>query len=309
MGTPITSHRTQGGAPLFRAAWVALGIFIFALPPAAAQPRKQEAFAPPQAAALSRKQQPIVARVNEQDIRLSEVFESIESLSLGDQIDARGELNTYIEAMINEEVLFQWALSNQFDGDKKLRSEVKDLVVRALIEKHVRSRIKIGEAQVRTYYDNNPSLVSGEHVRVRRLLLKKRSDCVRMLRQIDSENAFIVLAKAHSLERETAANGGDSGLIMRGEGRREGYDLEFFKMKVGEMRIFDLPQGCLIVRSIFYTNPPLPPYDSVKGSLRQYLENREEVRLVDRLFKKALRGMKIQRSYGTVGEMPALGQQ
>ena len=133
MGTPITSHRTQSGAPLFRAAWVALGIFIFALPPSAAQPRKQEAFAGPQAAALSRKQQPIVARVNEQDIRLSEVFESIESLSLGDQIDARGELNTYIEAMINEEVLFQWALSNQFDGDKKLRSEVKDLVVRALI--------------------------------------------------------------------------------------------------------------------------------------------------------------------------------
>ncbi|MEE8434072.1 MAG: hypothetical protein V3S64_04715 [bacterium] len=246
--------------------------------------------------------------MNEQEIRLSEVYDSIESLSLGDQIDARGELNTYIEAMINEEVLFQWALRNKFDGNKKLRSEVKDLVVRALIDKHVRSRIKVGEAQVRAYYDNNHSLVRGEHVRVRRILLKKRADCERMLRRINSEGAFIALAKTHSLERNTAPSGGDSGLIMRGEGRRSGYDLEFFKMKVGEMRIFDLPQGCLIVRSIFYTKPPLPPYDSVKGSLRQYLENREEVRLVDKLFKKALRGMKIQRSYGAVGKKPASGR-
>ena len=297
MGTPIALHSTKGGVFFFKAAWVALGLLILAPPQAAAQPRKQESFIAPPAAAQARKKTPIVARVNEQDIRLSEVYDSIESLSLGDQIDARGELNTYIEAMINEEVLFQWALRNNFKGNKKLRSKVKDLVVRALIEKHVRSQIKIGEAQVRAYYDNNPSLVRGEHVRVRRILLKKRTDCERMLRRIDSENAFIVLAKSHSLERNTAANGGDSGLIMRGEGRRRGYDLAFFKMKVGEMRIFDLPHGCLIVRSIFYTNPPLPPYDSVKGSVRQYLESREEVRLVDKLFKKALRGMTIQRTY------------
>lgn len=301
METPMALNATRGANQFFRAALVAFGLIVFALFPAAAQQRKQQPAILPEAAVQLGKQQTVVARINEQEIRMSEVYESIESLSLGDQIDARGELNTYIEAMINEEVLFQWALRNNFKGNNKLRSKVKDLVVRALIEKHVRSRINVGEAQVRAYYDTNPSLVRGEHVRVRRILLKARADCERMMRRIDSEKAFIVLAKTRSLERETAAKGGDSGLIMRGEGRRRGYDLAFFKMKVGEMRIFDLPQGCLIVRSIYYTNPPLPPYDSVKGSLRQYLENRDEVRLVDKLFKKALRGMKIQRTYRASG--------
>lgn len=308
MGTPMALHDTKGATSLFRAALVGFMLFIFTGSPAGAQPRKRAPAIKPEAAVQLGKQQPVVAKVNEQEIRLSEVYDSIKSLSLGDQIDARGELNTYIEAMINEEVLFQWALRNNFDGNKKLRSQVKDLVVRVLIEKHVRSRNKIDEAQVRAYYDTNPSLVRGEHVQVRRILLKKRSDCERMLRRIDSEKVFVALAKTHSLERETAVKGGDSGPIMRGEGRRRGYDLEFFEMKVGEMRIFDLPQGCLIVRSIFYTKPPLPPYDLVKGSLRQFLENRQEVRLVDRLFKKALRGMKIQRNYGAVGKSPASGR-
>lgn len=302
MGTPLALNAKRGSSQLFRAALVAFGLFNFAAFHADAQSRKQQPAILPEAAVQLQKQSPVVARVNEHDIMLSEVYDSIESLSLGDQIDARGELNTYIEAMINEEVLFQWALRNNFDGNKKLRSQVKDLVVRVLIEKHVRSRNKINEAQVRAYYDKNPSLVRGEHVRVRRILLKKRADCERMVRRIDSEKVFIALAKNRSLERETAANGGDSGLIMRGEGRRGGYDMEFFQMKVGEMRIFDLPQGCLIVRSIFYTNPPMPPYDSVKGSLRQYLENRQEVRLVDQLFKKALRGMKIQRNNRASGK-------
>ena len=297
MRTPIAMHSANFGASLFSAVWVVLGLFVLAPLPATAQPRKQRPAVSTPAAAISRKQEPVVARVNGQDIRLSEVFDSIKSLSLGDQIDARGELNTYIEAMINEEVLFQWALRNKFDGNKKLRTQVKDLVVRALIEKHVASRIKVGDAQVRAYFDNNPSLVRGEHVRVRRILLGKRADCVRMLRRIDSEKVFIELAKAHSLERDTAAKGGDSGFIMRGEGRRIGYEMEYFKMKVGEMRIFDLPRGCLIVRLTLYLNPPSPPYEVVKKNLKQFLENRREIRLLEQMFKKALVGMKIQRNF------------
>ena len=239
----------------------------------------------------------VLAKVNGLEILESEVYASIESLSLGDQIDVRGDLEVYIEAIINEEVLFQWALQNNFAQDGKLRRKVKDMVVRRLIEKHVRSKIRVSEAEVRAYYKQNPSLVRGEHVQVRRILLGKRSQCERMMRRIDSEDAFIQLAKVHSLDAGTAPQGGDSGPIMRGEGQRVGYELEFFDMKVGEMRIFDLPAGCMLVRSILYIKPPLPPFEAVRGSLREFLENREEVRLVEKLFQTANKGMKVERSY------------
>ena len=240
---------------------------------------------------------PLVATVNGHEIRQSDVYQSIESLSLGDQIDARGDMEVYIEAMINEEVLFQWVLRNGFKGEESLRKQVKELVVRYLIEKNVRSRINISEKKIRSYYKRNSSLVRGEHVRVRSILLRNKAQCERLMKEIDSEAKFAELAKNHSLDPGTANQGGDSGLMMRAEGAVRGYQLEYFKMKVGEMRIFDVPGGCLLVRSIFYTKPPLPAYGRVRGNLKQYLENREEVLLVESLVQKAGKGIAIKRYY------------
>ena len=120
---------------------------------------------------------PLLARVNGHALHLSDVYASIETLSLGDQIDARDQLDTYIEALINEEVIFQWALRTDFDGDDELRREVKELVVRHLIDTHVHSRLDVSEADARALYEQHPSLVRGEHVRVRRILLPTRARC------------------------------------------------------------------------------------------------------------------------------------
>jgi len=249
------------------------------------------------AVAAEDKPDPVLAKVNDRDIRESQVLASIESLSLGDQIDVRADLDVYIEALINEEVLLQWALRSGLHGEEELRKEVKDLVVSHLLEKHVRSRIRLDEQEVRAYYDNNPSLIRGEHVRVRSILLRDRARCEEMMGKIDSEEHFAEMAKVHSLDQATAPSGGESGLIMRGEGTRIGFDLAFFDMKVGEMRIFDTPEGCRLVRSVFYTNPPLPPFEMVRDRIRQFLENRREVMLVDQLVKSASQGMTVDRIY------------
>jgi len=240
---------------------------------------------------------PLVARVNAHEIHLSDVYKSIESLSLGDQIDVRDDLDVYIEAMVNEEVLFQWAFRNDFKGEPDLRQEVKDLVVRHVIEKHVRAKIDVSDEDARRYYDENPSLVRGEHVQVRRILLPRRAQCERMMAEIGSEEEFIEMAKARSLDKDTAGEGGDTGLMMRAEGAVEGYELAFFAMEVGEMRVFEVPQGCMLVRSIFYVNPPMPPFAQVKDNIKQYLENRQEVMLVEQLYRRASRGVPVERFY------------
>lgn len=260
---------------------------------------------PPSVLGGEGKPDPVVAKINDRPIYESEVYASIESLSLGDQIDVRADLEVYIEAMVNEELLLQWALKSGFAGEEELRKEVKDLVVNHLLEKYVRSRIRVDEEEVKAYYEANPSMVRGEHVRVRSIYLNERAQCERLLVTIGSEDEFIEQAKANSLDAATAANGGDSGLIMWGEGTRTGYELEFFQMKVGEMRIFELPEGCRLVRSIFYVNPPLPPYELVRGELRQFMENRLEVRLVDRLVKSAGRSSTVERPYRAPSSLTA----
>lgn len=276
---------------------------------AAAEPTGSAAPQPPRRAVAPKAvakphDDPLLARVNDRELHLSDVHASIESLSLGDQIEVRDQIATYIEAVINEEVLFQWALRTDFAGEPELRKSIKDQVVRYLIEEHVRSRVHVTEADARAYYEANPSLVRGEHVRVRRILLAARPQCERLKAQIHSEEEFAAAARRYSLDDETRSEGGDVGLMMRGEGPRKGYELEFFKMRPGEMRIFDVPRGCMLVRSVYYVNPPLPPFSAVRDDLMQYLRNRQEVRLVDQLFRRASGSTRVERFYESA-ESPA----
>ena len=284
-----------------------------AAPPAApaAESAAASAVRPPAGQAPSG--DPLVARVNGHEMRLSEVYASIESLSLGDQIDARDQLETYIEALINEEVLFQWALRTDFADSGALRQEVKEVVVRHLIDRHVRSRLRVSEADAKAYYDANPSLVRGEHVRVRRILLPERARCEALKAQIGSEEEFIAAARKHSLDERTRESGGDVGLMMRGENPPQSYEQEFFAMQRGEMRIFDVPRGCMLVRSVFYVNPPLPPFAAVREQIMAYLRDRQEVALVERLFREAGQGMQVERFYrdaspGSSGRARAAGR-
>ncbi len=240
---------------------------------------------------------PLVARVNGHDIHLSHVYKSIESLSLGDQIDVRGDLDIYIEAMVNEEVLFQWAFRNDFKGEPDLRQEIKDLVVRQLIEKYVRSKINVDEGEVRAYYENNPTTIRMEHVIVRRILLPERGQCEQLMARIDSDDTFAEMAKVHSLDKETASLGGLTGLLMRLDGVTQGPELEFFDMKVGEMRVFDVPEGCLLVRSVFFERPPIPPFDEVKDGIKSFLSSKRELELIDQLFEEATQNMQVERFY------------
>ena len=240
----------------------------------------------------------VVARVNQHEIRLSDVNASVSSLVLGDQIDVREDLQGYIEAMIREEVLFQFALATDFDEERELRERVKALVAAHLLQKHVQSRSTVPDSEVRAFYDANPSQVRGEHVQVREILLSSRKECEEMQQRVDSEETFIELARTHSLDEERAANGGDSGLLMRPEwGGGSGHELEYFDMQPDETRIFDVPGGCLLVRQVFYVNPPLPRFENVKEDIRGYLVQVRQAELIEALFAKASRHVTVERLY------------
>ena len=240
---------------------------------------------------------PVVARVNQHEIHLSEVQASIESLALSDQIDVRADLSGYIEAMIREEVLFQLVLATNFEGESELRAKIRELVAGQLLRKHVTSH-SVSDDEVRAFYDANPSQVRGEHTRVLEMLLASRKACEEMQQRVDSDETFMALARKHSLDRESAAAGGDAGLMMRPEeGRGGGRELEYFDMRPGEMRIFDVPQGCLLVRQLLYVNPPLPPFENVKENIRRYLGQAKQAKLLEALFEEAFEQVTVERLY------------
>lgn len=236
---------------------------------------------------------PIVGKVNDHDIRLSYLYQKIESLPLGEQIDVRDQLSRFLESVIQEEVLFQSMLRTGFQDEPELREQVKASVVKFLVEKYVTKQLQVTEGDIERYYLENASVIRNETIRVRQIVLPTRDACEALMAQIDSEAAFIHLAKTHS-RHASAKEGGDLGRYMRHPGPL-GFEEDWFDMHVDEMRIFESPEGCHLVRVVDRVTPPLPPLEEVQDRIRFILQRNQEISLLRALIIERVQGMQIER--------------
>ena len=243
--------------------------------------------------AWSQTPDPVVGRVNEHDVRLSYLYQKIESLSLGEQIDVRDQLSRFLESVIQEEVLFQSMLRTGFKDEPELREQVKAAVVEFLIDKYVAKRLQVTAQDIERYYRDNASVIRNETIRVRQIVRPTREACEALQTQIDSEEAFVALAKRYSLHASAKA-GGDLGRYMRHAGPL-GFEEQWFDMRVDDMRIFESPEGCHLVRVVDRITPPLPPLEQVRERIRFVLQRNQEIALLRALIDERAQGMRIER--------------
>ncbi len=236
---------------------------------------------------------PVVGKVNERRIHLSYLYQKIETLPLGEQIDVRDQLSRFLESVIQEEVLFQSMLRTGFQDEPELREHVKAAVVEFLVDKYVAKRLQVTDRDIERYYRENASVIRNETIRVRQIVLPTRDACEALRVQIDSEATFIRLAQAHSLHA-SAKEGGDLGRYMRHAGPL-GFEEKWFDMEVDEMRIFESPEGCHLVRVVDRVTPPLPPLEDVQGRIRFILQRNQEISLLRALIDERAQGMHIER--------------
>lgn len=237
---------------------------------------------------------PRVAVVNDHEIRLSYVYEQIESLPLGEQIMIRERFDRFVDSLIQEEVLFQSMIVSDFADEPELRESVKHSVAEFLIERHVRDRIEVTDAQVREFYDEQASAIRGETVRASQIVLASRADCKALSESIDSQAEFGEVARSRSLDAESAARDGDIGRFMNHAGPF-GFEEDLFEMEIGEMRVFDSELGCHLVRLTEHDLPPLPPYAEVEPGIRGFLQRQREAELLRELIDRAGEGVSVER--------------
>jgi parvulin-like peptidyl-prolyl isomerase len=229
---------------------------------------------------------PVLAVVNGHQIHRSYVYEQLEALPLGDQIEIRAQFNRFTDSIVREEMLFQFMIASDFADEAKLREAIKATVVNHLIERHVTNRINVTDDDVRTYYNDNASAIRDEHVRVSQILLKQRSQCASLMATIDSDTIFAAAARTHSLHRESADKGGDIGLYMNHNGPL-GFETQFFDLKAGDMRVFESADGCHLVRIMERVTPPMPPLEQVEPRIRTLIERQQQIELLRALIEKA----------------------
>jgi peptidyl-prolyl cis-trans isomerase C len=145
----------------------------------------------------------------------------------------------FLDTIIEKEVLYAEALRNRLDKDedfaKKLDEFKKMNLITILLEKEVRDKVVVSDAEVKALYDSDPEKykrdagVSASHI-----LVETEEEGNSIIVKLKEGSDFAKLAADHSIDTSNAGNGGSLGFFSRGNMVPEFEDAAF-SLEVGEV--------------------------------------------------------------------------
>jgi peptidyl-prolyl cis-trans isomerase SurA len=215
-------------------------------------------------------------KIRELDIKVGdeEIRQAIE--------DVKKQNNLSQEALIG-------ALANQGLSFDQYRAQLKEQLERLrLVSQEVRSKIQVGEKEVRDYYDaNQAKYATEESFRARQIFFKLAQKptakdvrdtmlrAIRVMVYLKAGLDFVDTAKKYSDDPNAATDGGDLGTFRRGDMLPEIEDT-VMKMKPGEVsELVMTPAGFHIIKLESVVPGAVRPFDEVKGEIEEQLYRRK----------------------------------
>lgn len=229
---------------------------------------------------------PPIAIINDYVLTQEYINSLITQMALGDQVSIRADIEKFAESLIQEEVLFQFALANGFDNDESLRAEVKTLVVNRLIENHVTSKLNITPEAIEKFYNENTGAIRGETVEVSQILTETRNECEALQQRLTDGESFATLAEQYSIHESSATSGGVVGSIMNHDGPL-GFEQQLFQLPHNQPTLFNSEDGCHIIVVTGSETPPLPPLENVAPAIENLLKRELEIEALQTLMDRA----------------------
>ena len=235
-----------------------------------------------------------LAIINDYQLTMSDVNALIATMPLGDQVSIRSDPEKFAESLIQEEVLFQFALKDSEENDPALREELKELIVNHLIDKFVTQKVIVSDAEIEEFYDSNTSAIRGETVQVSHILTETKAECTALLERLDQGESFAELATQYSIHERSAQNGGELGSMMNHDGPL-GFEQELFEIPQDQYTLYESSEGCHIVVITGRETPPLPPLENVEPGIRNLLAREKEIAALQTLIERAHNSIEVIR--------------
>ncbi|HYD32237.1 MAG TPA: peptidylprolyl isomerase [Azospirillaceae bacterium] len=181
---------------------------------------------------------PVVARVNSQEIRRSEVMRTIASLPPQvQQMPPQMLFPAIIDQMINGKLVSSAGYAQKLDQEKDVKDRVKKaeerIVQEAYLTRAVQARItdaKLQEAY-QTFLKENPAK---EEVKAAHILVENEDQAKQIVADLKKGADFAKLAQEKSTDKAAAAQGGDLGYFTKDD-MVEPFSEAAFKLKPGEI--------------------------------------------------------------------------
>lgn len=257
----------------------------------------------------------VVATVNGETItraRLDQLWERAGTRARTQYEKNGGGKLGFLENYIKKRLVLQEALKKNFQEQEHVKAELEAAKESALFDLYIRDVVSqpvVSEAMIRQFYeDNKADFEMPARAKVRHILIQSqnrpKSEARTILAQVMQELApfsvpaskneqgakeilasrFGEAAKKYS-EDTSAANGGDIGWMTR-EKLDEQFADVVFSMPVGVMSgLVETQFGYHLILVEARQNADIEPYESARGSIREFLMTRDAAKVVEEVSK------------------------
>jgi peptidyl-prolyl cis-trans isomerase C len=223
----------------------------------------------------------------------------------------------FLERVTRRELLLQEAEKRKLGEQPEVTEQVnnlrRELMIRALVQDEIGSKIKIEDKDVQDYFNAHPDEFSGDQVHLKHILVPNEDQAKDLQGRLAKNEPFDELAKKFSQDTASAPKGGDLGVLSR-EQMLPDFAKAAFALKPNEVSApVKTPFGFHLIKLVERKKGQPLTFEQVKGQLqRRMLEEKQAERF--QAWIKDLEGKaKITRDegplpIGSVAEGPALVQ-
>ena len=221
--------------------------------------------------ALALANSPVLATVNGKTITQQDYDRFIEENPVGREVDR----NEVLSELITRELVYQDAtrqsLEKRRDVQQAIESARINVIMGAALEEAV-SKPPVTEAELRALYDAEIARLDLTEYRARHILVSDKTEAERIITELDMGGNFAALAQQYSLD-SSAENGGDLGWFnpqqMVPEFSRAVIALEQGKYTKNPVQS---QFGWHVIQREDSRQGTPPPFDAVRGQLKQIIE-------------------------------------
>ena len=221
-----------------------------------------------------------VAIVNGKAVPKSRADLLIVQATRGGQQPATPELEQRVrEEVVLREIFAQEAEKRGIAAGAEYRSQMElarqTILIRELFADYQKKN-PVSDAEAKVEYDKFKAQSTGTEYRARHILVDKEDEAKSLLKQLIAGAKFDELAKKHSTDKGSGANGGDLDFA-----KPDAYVPEFgqamAKLKKGETTEAPVKSqfGWHIIRLDDTREAQLPPFDEVKPQIQQRLSQQK----------------------------------
>ncbi|WP_449230498.1 peptidylprolyl isomerase [Azospirillum doebereinerae] len=231
---------------------------------------------------------PVVARVNGEELHRSDVSRMIAQLPPQvQQMPVEMIYPAVIDQLVSGKLVAAAGYKDKLADSAEVKDEIKRAeeraVQRAYIQKEVKARItpKAMDDAYQAFLKQNPPQ---EEVKAAHILVEKEDEAKAIIAQLKKGGDFAKLAKEKSKDAAAAAQGGDLGYFTK-DAMVEPFANAAFAMKPGEVSKEPVKTqfGYHIIKVEEKRSQPAPTLDEVKPQLEQTLSKDIVTALVDEL--------------------------